>query len=138
MLKIYKNLVKIVKFYIFAHNTSRTNITNITNMEEIISNVINNLICSFDIAFCFIINIATYLVITTIKNIKKHTKLTTWNKRCIFLVVSIIISTVYYIIGSDFKIIFNSLILAPVSWSWIFKPICVKFKIDYNNKSNAK
>ena len=24
-------------------------------------------------------------------------------------------------------------ILAPVSWSWIFKPLCKTFKVDYND-----
>lgn len=107
-------------------------------MEEIISNIINNTINNFDIAFCIIVNIATYLAINTINNIRKNKKLTTWNKRIVFLVVSFIIAIIYCIIGSDYKIIFNSLILAPVSWSWIFKPICNKLNIDYNNKSNAK
>lgn len=107
-------------------------------MEEIISNIINNTINNFDIAFCIIVNIATYLAINTINNIRKNKKLTTWNKRIVFLVVSFIIAIIYCIIGSDYKIIFNSLILAPVSWSWIFKPICNKLNIDYNNKSNIK
>lgn len=107
-------------------------------MEEIISNIINNTINNFDIAFCIIVNIATYLAINTITNIRKNKKLTTWNKRIVFLVVSFIIAIIYCIIGSDYKIIFNSLILAPVSWSWIFKPICNKFNIDYNSKSKAK
>lgn len=104
-------------------------------MEEIISNIINNTISNFDIAFCIIVNIATYLTITSINNIRKNNKLTTWNKRIIFLVVSFIIAIIYCIIGSDYKIIFNSLILAPVSWSWIFKPVCNKFNIDYNSKT---
>lgn len=105
-------------------------------MEELILNIINNTINNFDISFCIIVNIATYLSINAINNIKKDNKLTTWNKRVIFLFVSIIIAIIYCIIGSDYKIIFNSLILAPVSWSWIFKPICVKFKIDYNKNKN--
>lgn len=105
-------------------------------MEEIISNIINNTINNFDIAFCIIVNIATYLAINTINNIRKNKKLTTWNKRIVFLVVSFIIAIIYCIIGSDYKIIFNSLILAPVSWSWIFKPICSKLKIDYNKRKS--
>lgn len=103
-------------------------------MEELISNTIIDVINNFDISFCIIVNIATYISINTINNIKKRNKLTTWNKRCVFFIVSILIAIVYCITGSDYKIIFNSFILAPVSWSWIFKPICIKFKIDYNNK----
>ena len=32
---------------------------------------------------------------------------------------------------SDIKLILNSAILAPVFWSWVMKPICKHFKIDY-------
>lgn len=35
MLKIYKNLLKNVNFYIFVHNTSRDNITNKDNYGRI-------------------------------------------------------------------------------------------------------
>lgn len=104
-------------------------------MDEIISIIINNTINSFDFPFCVISNIATYIIIKLITDYKKI-KISTWNKRIIFLVVSIIISIVYYFTGSNIKTLFNSFILAPVSWSWIFKPICDKFKIGYNSKFN--
>jgi hypothetical protein len=103
-------------------------------INEIIINIINNAISSFDIPFCIIINIATYLIVSVTNGIKQTTKLTTWNKRVIFLFVSIIIGIIYCLLGSDYRIILNSIILAPVSWSWIFKPICAKLKIDYNSK----
>ena len=107
-------------------------------INEIITNIINNTISSFDIPFCITINIATYLIVSIINDIKQTTKLTTWNKRVIFLFVSIIIGTIYCLLGSDYRTILNSVILAPVSWSWIFKPICAKLKIDYNNKEVAE
>ena len=31
------------------------------------------------------------------------------------------------------RILLNSAILAPVFWSWIIKPICKYFKIDYKD-----
>lgn len=37
----------------------------------------------------------------------------------------------YYFIGLDLKLIVNSAILAPVAWSWIFRPICEKFNLVY-------
>lgn len=107
-------------------------------INEIITNIINNTISSFDISFCITINIATYLIVSVINEIKQTTKLTTWNKRVIFLFVSIIIGTIYCLLGSDYRTILNSVILAPVSWSWIFKPICAKLKIDYNSKEVAE
>ena len=103
-------------------------------MEEVISTMITNTLSSFDFSFCIIVNIATYLVIKTIIDYKKKGKVSTWNKRLIFLIVSIIIATIYGLTGSEPKTILNSFILAPVSWSWIFKPICDKLNIGYNVK----
>lgn len=103
-------------------------------MEEIITTIINNTIASFDIPFCLSVNIATYVIIKSITEAKIKGKVSTWNKRLIFLAVSIIMSIIYYLTGSEVKTILNSFILAPVSWSWIFKPICDKFNIGYNTK----
>ena len=102
-------------------------------MEELISTIINNTINSFDFTFCIIVNIATYITITSIIAYKKNYKFSTWNKRLTFLIVSTIIAIIYYITDSNVKTIFNSFILAPVSWSWIFKPICKYFNIDYKD-----
>lgn len=103
-------------------------------MEEIITTIINNTIASFDIPFCLSVNIATYIIIKSITEAKAKGKVSTWNKRLIFLAVSIIVAIIYYLTGSEVKTILNSFILAPVSWSWIFKPICDKFNIGYNTK----
>ena len=105
-------------------------------MEEAISTIINNIISSFDFSFCISVNIATYIVIKLITDCKKKGKVSTWNKRLIFLIISIIIAIIYCLTGSDPKTILNSFILAPVSWSWIFKPICKKLNIDYSNNCN--
>ena len=103
-------------------------------MEETITTIINNTISNFDFTFCISVNIATYIIIKLITDYKKRGKVSTWNKRLIFLIVSIIIATIYCIIGSEPKTILNSFILAPVSWSWIFKPICDKLNLGYNAK----
>lgn len=121
-------------FYKFVYIT---NIYNKPNQKynkiminELIQTILNNTINSFDIPFCITVNIATYLLIKTFSNIN----FTTWHKRIVFLIVSIVIGIFYCVNGSDYKVILNSVILAPVSWSWIFKPICAKLKIDYNSK----
>ena len=103
-------------------------------MEEVISTMITNTLSSFDFSFCIIVNIATYLVIKSIIDYKKKGRITTWNKRLIFLAVSIILAIIYCLTGSEPKTVLNSFILAPVSWSWIFKPIFDKFNIGYNDK----
>lgn len=97
---------------------------------ELISNIIQTTLNSFDFAFCVVVNVLTYLIIKKFDSIKK-TVLTTWQKRLCLIVSIIVIAVVYYLLGSDSKLIINSAILAPVSWSWIFKPLCSKFNLDY-------
>lgn len=99
-------------------------------IEEVISNIINTTIASFDFPYCVIVNILTYITIKVI-NARNTKLLKTWSKRLVFFAVSILVAIVYCSNGSDYKIIFNSIILAPVSWSWIFKPICNKLNIGY-------
>lgn len=97
---------------------------------DIINNVINALISQFDFTYCVIVNIMTYLIINFM------IKVTGGNivipiKRMVLLFSIIVIAAVYYFIGSDIKVLVNSAILAPVSWSWIFKPIANKLGWDY-------
>lgn len=98
---------------------------------EILEQILNTTIASFDFSFCAVTNIATYTTIQTIELYRKNKKLNTWWKRIILLLCVIVIGVVYYFNGADTKLIVNSAILAPVSWSWIFKPIFNKLGIDY-------
>lgn len=102
-------------------------------MDELIVNFISNIIANFDFTFCVIVNVATYLSIKAFTDNSKNVKFTTWQKRLVFISLSILIAVIYKITGSDLKILFNSIIIAPVTWSWILKPICKKLNIDYNN-----
>lgn len=106
-------------------------------MENIITEIINKTISSFDFPFCISVNIATYLVIKVLSELKSNGKISTWNKRIIFVLISLFSAIIYYIQGVDITTLFNSIILAPVSWSWIFKPICDKFNVGYNSKRNV-
>lgn len=101
-------------------------------IEELLNNSINNVINTFDFSYCIVTNVATYLMIRLVEDIDVKFR-ATWYKRLIFLIMAIIIALVYYKSGIPFKIILNSAIIAPVSWSWIFKPLCAKFKIDYKH-----
>ena len=98
---------------------------------EIISNTIQTTLDSFDFAFCIIVNVLTYLIITVVNDIKKPKVLTKWNKRLVLIAVILLTGVIYYFIKSDIRTVINSAILAPVFWSWILKPICKKFDIDY-------
>lgn len=104
-------------------------------IDEFVSNIVNTSIANFSFPFCITTNIATYLIIKCYSDWKK-VKLGTWSKRFIFFVCAIIVAIVYTIEGTTPSIILNSFILAPVSWSWIFKPICDKLNIGYNKKKS--
>ena len=64
-------------------------------MEEIVLELINKTLESFDFPFCIIVNIATYLAIKLYTDYKKKSQISTRNKRFIFLGISIIIAMVY-------------------------------------------
>ena len=98
---------------------------------EIISNIIQTTLESFDFAYCIVVNLLTYFVISTINNKRGHKDISTWAKRLVLLITILSTGVVYYLIGSDTRVLLNSAILAPVFWSWILKPICKKFDIDY-------
>lgn len=98
---------------------------------EIISNIIEATLNSFDFAYCISVNVFTYLVINIINSRNGNIDMKIWSKRIILIVSIILIGVIYYLNGSDLKLIVNSAILAPVFWSWVMKPICKRFKIDY-------
>lgn len=101
-------------------------------MEQIISQLINN----FDFALIATINIATYSIIKIIDDINEDKIVTIWQKRIILIIISILIGVSYYFL-SDVKpiIIIDSIIVAPVAWSWLIKPIAKKLNIDYKQKN---
>lgn len=99
-------------------------------METQITNIIETIINSFDYSFCVVTNILTYIIIRIIMNITKK-NIHRITKRIILLISIIVVSIIYYYSDVNIRIIINSAILAPVSWSWIIKPIFKKFGIDY-------
>lgn len=97
---------------------------------DVINNIINALISQFDFTYCVIVNIMTYLIINfTIKVAGGNIVVPI--KRIVLLFSIIVIAAIYYFLGTDIKVLVNSAILAPVSWSWIFKPIANKLGWDY-------
>lgn len=97
---------------------------------DIINNVINALISQFDFTYCVIVNVMTYLIINFMIKVSGGNIIVPI-KRMVLLFSIIVIAAIYYFIGSDVKVLVNSAILAPVSWSWIFKPIANKLGWDY-------
>lgn len=101
---------------------------------EILNDIIQTTLSSFDFAFCIIINLLTYFINIILIDIRKGKELSKWIKRLVMSITILSTGVVYSIIGQDIRLILNSAILAPVSWSFIFKPICKKLNIDYTNK----
>lgn len=97
---------------------------------DIINNIINALISQFDFTYCVIVNIMTYLIINFMIKVAGG-NIVVPIKRIVLLFSIIVIAAIYYFLGTDIKILVNSAILAPVSWSWIFKPIANKLGWDY-------
>lgn len=98
---------------------------------EILFKFIEETLSSFDFAYCIAVNILTYLLIVLANSRSENSSITIWNKRSILVGVIVILGVVYYFLGVDIKTLINSAILAPVFWSWIMKPICQHFNIDY-------
>jgi len=98
---------------------------------EVLEQIIQTTMNSFDFSYCLVVNLATYFIIKLIDELNKEKEVNTWIKRLVLLAVIIVTGVVYYFTGNDVRLVINSAILAPVSWSWIFKPICKKFKLDY-------
>lgn len=94
--------------------------------------IIHQLIQSFDFAFILIVNVLTFIIIKILDELNGTKRVTTWNKRMCYLIVAIIASFTYiHLCNADARIIINSAIVAPITWSWLAKPIAGKFGIDY-------
>lgn len=97
---------------------------------EFVNEIVNSIVQSFDFGYCVAVNILTYIIIKIFDK-SKEKRLSTWQKRIVLICCIIVLGGIYYFIGADMRIVANSIILAPVSWSWIFKPLCKLFNIDY-------
>lgn len=107
-----------------------------TEFADIIRNIVETTLHSFDFTYCVIVNVLTYAVIKLIDEIRKN-KLKTYVKRLILLGCILLTGVVYWAIGKNLELLINSAILATVSWDLIFKPICQKLGIDYNQFDNT-
>ena len=106
---------------------------------KIVDSVISNFQANFDISFMISVNVLTYLIIRMIDHFNGDASVSTWIKRLIAVISSVVLACLYYEIGYDniFRLI-NSTIIAPVAWSWILKPIAQILKMDYKQIINSK
>lgn len=105
---------------------------------EYISQIINQIINNFDFSYMFIVNVLTYIIIKIIDYLNGDTKVHKLVKRMCLLISIIFVAIIYKLVSYNSNIVLiNSAILAPVFWSWILKPICIKFGIDYKKIDNT-
>lgn len=103
---------------------------------ELINQILQTIINSFDIAYCFVVNLLTYILISSITTVI-HKQITRVWKRVILCISIVIVSIAYINFGSiDIRVLINSIILAPISWSWVFKPIAKRMNWDYKDFDN--
>ena len=102
---------------------------------EIINQIIQQVINSFDFTYCVAVNALTYILVTVLIYLCQG-NVTRTIKKLVLLFSIVVVSTIYYAIGVDAKLIINSSILAPVSWTWIIKPILSKLGYDYKDIDN--
>lgn len=103
---------------------------------EFINQILQTIINGFDITYCLVVNFLTYILITSITTVI-HNQITRVLKRVILCVSIVIVSIAYINFGSiDIRVLINSIILAPISWSWIFKPIAKRMNWDYKDFDN--
>ena len=97
-----------------------------------ITDIINQIISNFDFTYMFMINFVTYNTIKIIDEFNGNKKVKTWIKRLVLVVSIICITIIYKLTGYDNNLILiNSAILSPVFYSWVLKPILIKFDIGY-------
>lgn len=96
--------------------------------NDIIAKIIDN----FDFSYMLTINVLTYLIVKLLDEANGDKQVAVWQKRLVLLVSAIAIAIVYKIANYPNNIVLiNSTILAPVFWSWIARPILVKFGLGY-------
>ena len=102
---------------------------------ETINQIIQQVINSFDFTYCVVVNALTYTLVTVLIYLCQS-NVTKTIKKLVLLFSIVVVSTIYYAIGVDAKLIINSSILAPISWTWIIKPILSKLGYDYKDIDN--
>lgn len=111
-------------------------------METLIDQFINLFENNFSLSYMLCVNVLTYLIIKAIDDLNGDKNVSTWTKRLVMIFSCFIIAIAYKLNDNTNTIILiNSAIIAPVAWSWIFKPIFKRIGIDYKkidktNKSN--
>lgn len=101
-------------------------------MDKLINNFVELFNTHFDLSFMLCVNILTYILIKAIDDLNGDKVVGTWTKRLVMIISCFVIAAGYRAGGyEETVILINSSVLAPVAWSWIFKPILKKLGVDY-------
>lgn len=98
---------------------------------EYIDRIIDIILNNFDFAYMLIVNLLTYFVIKFVDIVNKEKPVSTLVKRIVLIVVIILCGFAYWSAGVEVAKLINSSILAPVAYSWIFRPILIKLGVGY-------
>ena len=101
-------------------------------MDKLINNFVELFNTHFDLSFMLCVNILTYSLLKAIDDLNGDKVVGTWTKRLVMIISCFVIAAGYR--GGGYEetvILINSSVLAPVAWSWIFKPILKKLGVDY-------
>lgn len=101
-------------------------------MEQLVGHFVELFSTHFDLSFMLCVNVLTYILIKAIDDINGDKVVGTWTKRLVMIISCFAIAAGYRAGGyEETVILINSSVLAPVAWSWIFKPILKKLGVDY-------
>lgn len=101
-------------------------------MEQLVGHFVELFSTHFDLSFMLCVNILTYILIKVIDDLNDDKVVGTWTKRLVMIISCFAIAAGYRAGGyEETVILINSSVLAPVAWSWIFKPILKKLGVDY-------
>lgn len=101
-------------------------------MEQLVGHFVELFSTHFDLSFMLCVNILTYILIKAIDDLNGDKVVGTWTKRLVMIISCFAITAGYKAGGyEETVILINSSVLAPVAWSWIFKPILKKLGVDY-------
>ena len=97
-----------------------------------IEKILDLIISNFDFSYMITINVLTYIIIKALDYINKNKNVTTLEKRIALLTSIIVVTSCYLLSGyKDYIVLLNSAICAPVFYSWVIRPILIKFNIGY-------
>lgn len=99
---------------------------------DYIQTILDNIIVNFDFAYMIAVNVLTYMIIKIVDYLNKEKSVSTLIKRFILVCCVAVLALIYVIAGyTNYVVLLNSSIAAPVFYSWVLRPILKKLKIGY-------